>query len=234
VRFRAAWLLGPVPDDAAREKLFGASSGPGALTDQEPEGTARTPRDGGNDEWDGQRQEGTWRREAHGCSRGKRSEERNPMDATGTKQGRKGPRRSARRATVENRTRRLPGGGNSRMTCCLVPRASKGKRPHGRCQMASAMWQSSPVTLRSGDKAMRGWARVFADPSPGPDREHLEVRPRKGQGHGGCTQPIRYYRSDYQDSAGHSNHKGEGFFDGDVALAAGERLNTPERKTNST
>jgi len=188
----------------------------------------------GNGGRGGQRQEGTWHREVYGCSRGKRSGGCNPKGATGTKQGRKGPGRSARRETAKNRTRRLSGGGNSGMTCCPVPQASKGTKPHGRCQMASAMWRPSPVKLRSGDKAMRGWASGSADPSPGPVREYLEVHPRKGQGHGGRAQPIRHYRTDYQDSAGHSNHKGEGFFDGDVALASGERLNPSERTTNST
>jgi hypothetical protein len=47
------------------------------------------------------------------------------------------------------------------MTCCPVPEASKGKKPHGSCQMASVIRRPSPVTLRSGDKAMRGWARVL-------------------------------------------------------------------------
>jgi hypothetical protein len=46
------------------------------------------------------------------------------------------------------------------MTCYSVPKASKGKEPHGRCQAASANWQPSLVTLRSGDKVMRGRAQV--------------------------------------------------------------------------
>jgi hypothetical protein len=120
------------------------------------------------------------------------------------------------------------------MTCCPVPEASKGKKPHGSCQMASVIRRPSPVKLRSGDKAMRGWAPGSVNPGPGSVREHLVVHPRKGQGHGGRVQPIRHYRSDYQDSVGHSNHKGDGFFDGDVALAAGERLIPPKRTTNST
>jgi hypothetical protein len=46
------------------------------------------------------------------------------------------------------------------MTCRLVPQASKGKKPQERCQMVSAIRQPSLVKLRSGDKAMRGWAQV--------------------------------------------------------------------------
>lgn len=46
------------------------------------------------------------------------------------------------------------------MTCYSVPKASKGKESHGRRQEASVNWQPSLVTLRSGDKVMRGRAQV--------------------------------------------------------------------------
>jgi hypothetical protein len=46
------------------------------------------------------------------------------------------------------------------MTCRPVPDASKGKKPQERCRKASAGRQPPPVKLRSGDKAMRGWAQV--------------------------------------------------------------------------
>jgi hypothetical protein len=46
------------------------------------------------------------------------------------------------------------------MTCRPDPQASKGKKPQERCQKASAGRRPSSVKLRSGDKAMRGWAQV--------------------------------------------------------------------------
>jgi hypothetical protein len=118
------------------------------------------PGDSGNDERGDQRHEGIGHREVHGCSRGERSEGCNPKGATGTKQGRKGSRRSARHEAVKNRTCRLPEGGNFGTTCRPVPQASKGKKPQERCQKASARRRPSLVKLRSGDKAMRGWAQV--------------------------------------------------------------------------
>jgi hypothetical protein len=78
------------------------------------------------------------------------------MGATGMKQGRRGSLRSARRETVKNRTCRLPGGGNSGMTCRDESEASKGNKPHERCCVGVPTQRSSQVTLRRGDKAMRG------------------------------------------------------------------------------
>lgn len=118
------------------------------------------PGDHGNDERGNQRQEGIRHREVYGYSRGEDSEGCNPKGATGTKQGRKGSKRSARHEAVGNRTCRLSGGGNSGTTCRFVPQASKGKKPQERCQTASVGWRPSSVKLRSGDKAMRGWAQV--------------------------------------------------------------------------
>jgi hypothetical protein len=129
-------------------------------TDHPSERQGIIPGDRGTDERGDQRQEGNRHREVYGYSRGERSEGCNPKGATGTKQGRKGSRRSARLEAVKNRPSRLPGGGNSGMTCCPVPQASKGKKPQERCQKASAGRRPSSVKLRSGDKAMRGWAQV--------------------------------------------------------------------------
>jgi hypothetical protein len=92
----------------------------------------------------------------YGSSRGKRSEGCNPKDATGTKQGRKGAGRSVRRETARNRTRRLPGGGKSGMTCCPVPDASKGTEPQERCRSAMALRRPLLASSEGGAKAMRG------------------------------------------------------------------------------
>ena len=100
--------------------------------------------------------------------------------------------------------------------------------PNGFGRMAALVGQAPK--WRQGHERMGSGS---ADLGPRSAREYLEVRPRKGQGHGGSAQPIRYYRVDYQDSVGHSDHMGVGFRGGDVALAAGERPKPLKGTTNS-
>jgi hypothetical protein len=119
------------------------------------------------------------------------------------------------------------------MTCRPVPQASKWKKPQERCQKASAGRRPSLVKLRSGDKAMRGWAQVQRIWARGLRGKPSKSALARGKGHGGSAQPIRHYRAYYQDSVGHSDHKGVGFRGGDVALAAGERPIPLEGTTNS-